>query len=94
VTDSMTDLGERQWSFRVGDDVYGCDDHKLGRIKAVTPTHLVVEKGLLLHTDYHVPLQAVANVEGGTVYLDVTRDEALHRGWDRPPVEAPVAQAR
>lgn len=90
MTDTLAELGERQWSFRVGDDVYGCDDQKLGRIKAVNPTHLVVEKGLLLHTDYYVPVRSVANVEGGTVYLDVTKEEALHRGWERPPVDAVV----
>ncbi len=92
MINTMVDLGERQWSFHVGDTVYGCGDHKLGRVKAVTPTHLVVEKGFLLHTDYYVPLRAVANVEGGTIYLDLTRDEALHRGWDRPPADERTAQ--
>ncbi len=94
MTHTTADLGELQWSFHVGEDVYGCDEHKLGRIKAVTPTHLVVEKGLLLHTDYHVPLSVVANVEDGTVYLEVTRDEALHRGWDRSPADEPATQTR
>ncbi len=94
MTNAMADLGAQQWSFHVGDTVCGCDDHKLGRVKAVGPTHIVVEKGILFHTDYYIPLTAVANVEGGTVYLDVTKDEALHRGWDQPPVSETAPHLR
>src|SRR5205823_6502143 len=77
----------QQWRFQLGDEVYGADDSKLGKVIAVLPdatrpAHLLVEKGLLFHTDYYVPVDAVAHYDAGRVYLAVTKAEALHRGWD------------
>jgi hypothetical protein len=43
----MDPLSEQR-PYQVGDDVCGADDAKLGTIEAISPTHLVVEKGLLL----------------------------------------------
>ena len=71
-----------QWRFKQGDQVCSADDHKLGKVVALEPdatkpTHLVVEKGLLIKHDYRVPTSAVCNYEGGTVYLDLTKDEVV-----------------
>ena len=80
--DSTTD---RQWVCQVGNEVYGCDEHKLGKVKEVHPDYVVVEKGLIFHSDYFIPTSAVNNCDGNRVYLSVTKDEALNRGWDTPP---------
>ncbi len=71
-----------QWRFKKGDQVCSADDHKLGKVvdfvpDAMHPTHLVVEKGLLIHHDYHVPTSAVCNYEGNTIYLDLTKDQVV-----------------
>ena len=74
-----------QWRFKRGDQVCSADDHKLGKVVGLEPdpahpTHLVVEKGLLFHRDFRVPVSAVCNYEGDTVYLDLTKDAALGGG--------------
>ena len=76
-----------QWRFKVGDQVLSADDHKLGKVRGVLPdtahpTHLAVEKGRLFHHDYRIPVSAVANYEGGTVYLSMTEGEARNAGWE------------
>jgi hypothetical protein len=70
-----------------GEDVYGSDGHKVGRIFEVYPTYFVVEKGFFFPTDYFIPKYAVARSENDRVYLNVTKGDALHRGWDVPPEE-------
>jgi hypothetical protein len=70
-----------QWRFKVGDQVISADDHKLGKICSILtdstkPTHLVVEKGRLVHHNLQIPVEAVANYEGGTVYLTLTEAAA------------------
>ena len=79
------DRSGQQWGFREGDEVYGADGAKLGKVIAVQPSYLVVEKGLLFPTDYYVPTDAVATYEEGQIYLAVTKDAALDRGWDAEP---------
>ena len=75
----------RQWRFRVGDKVCAADDTDLGKVvtllpDAARPTHLVVEKGLLRKHDVTVPVSAVCNYEGGTIYLDVPKDALAGAG--------------
>ncbi len=58
------------------------DDYKLGTVvdfapDAMHPTHLVVEKKLLIHHDCRVPTSTVCNYEGSTVYLDLTKDQVV-----------------
>src|SRR5579875_3075428 len=59
-----------------------CRDGRAGRIikLVVAPgskrvTHLVVERGLLLHRDVVVPIERVARTEGDTVVLDMSGDD-------------------
>jgi uncharacterized protein (TIGR02271 family) len=68
-----------------GDDVYGSDGDKVGTVAAVHPGYIVVEKGWFFPTDYYIPFEAVNTVDAGQVYLNVTRDAALHSGWDTVP---------
>ena len=75
-----------QWRFKVGDHVVSADDHRLGKVCGVLPdpvhpTHLAVEKGLLFHHDYRIPVDVVCNYESNTIYLSLTKDAALNAGW-------------
>lgn len=70
---------------QVGDDVYGSDGEKVGTVAEVQPTYLVVEKGFFFPTDYYIPLSAITQVTDGQVWLTVSRDTALHSGWERVP---------
>ena len=87
------DRTSEQWSIREGTDVFSADDHKVGKVVAVRPTYLVVEKGFLFRTDYQVPTGAVATYDGNRVYLSVTKNEALNQGWDTMPDEGVAATA-
>jgi hypothetical protein len=70
-----------------GDRVIASDGTEVGTVAALHRTYLLVEKGVLFLTDYHVPYQAVDRYDGddGTVRLNVTGDEALNSGWDQHP---------
>ena len=70
---------------QVGDDVYGSDGEKVGTVAEVQPTYLVVEKGFFFPTDYYIPLSAITQVTDGQVWLTVSKESALHSGWERVP---------
>jgi hypothetical protein len=89
----MDPLSEQR-PYQIGDEVCGADDHKIGTIEAIGPTHLVVEKGLLLKEQLYIPLEAVNNCSAGKVYLGVTKDEVKAQGWDQPPVLPTEADGR
>jgi uncharacterized protein (TIGR02271 family) len=69
----------------VGSDVFGSDGEKVGRIAELYPGYLTVEKGFFFPSDYFIPRQAIQTVQGNEVYLNVTKDAALHSGWDQVP---------
>jgi len=78
---------------RLGDDVYDRDGARLGTVMAVTPETRVVtverasgERQLL-----YVPSCFVQSSQLGRVQLDVSDDEAINAGWDRPPERQPRA---
>jgi hypothetical protein len=68
-----------------GDDVVTADGATLGTVAAVHNAYLLVEKGLLVLTSYHVPLNAIErhDSDDGTVYLTKTSDEILASGWEQ-----------
>ncbi len=68
-----------------GDAVYGADGEKVGTVSEVQRDYIVVEKGLFFPTDYYIPRSAIATASGGQVYLSVSKDAALHSGWDTLP---------
>ena len=70
---------------QVGDDVYGSDGEKVGTVAEVQPTYLVVEKGFFFPTDYYIPLSAITQVTDGQVWLTVSKESALHSGWETIP---------
>jgi len=84
------------WTTNTGQDlrgaeVYGADGDKVGTVSAVYPGYIVVEKGLFFPTDYYIPMSAVASSDHAQVYLNVSKDAALGRGWDIRPVDLETA---
>ena len=78
----------RQWQVRKGATVYADDGDKVGKVAAVDPYYIVVEKGLFFPTDYYVPTSAIASATEDDLYLTVSKDEALNSGWNGRPGEA------
>jgi len=74
-----------------GAEVYGADGDKVGTVSAVYPGYIVVEKGLFFPTDYYIPMSAVASYDNDQVYLNVSKDAALDRGWDTRPMDLETA---
>jgi hypothetical protein len=79
------DTARTDLTCRVGDDVMGSDDHKIGKLVAFDAHFLTVEHGLINKGEYFVPTSAVNACADGKVYLNVSKDEATHAGWDTPP---------
>jgi uncharacterized protein (TIGR02271 family) len=71
------------WTIREGADVYGAEGDKVGKIVAVHPSTIVVEKGFFFPTDYNIPRSAIANIQGDDVYLGVSKEQALNQQWDQ-----------
>jgi len=70
---------------QVGDDVYGSDGDKIGSVAEVQSGYIVVEKGFFFPTDYYIPVSAISQVGNGQIVLNVSKDAALHSGWDTIP---------
>jgi hypothetical protein len=71
-----------------GDEVFGIDDKKLGRVVAVDPRYLTVEHGLIGKSQYFIPTSAVNACNANKVYLKVPKDAVGSLGWDMPPTLA------
>src|SRR5687767_4252024 len=83
-TMSTSDTMYGQHAYREGMTVYGADGEKVGKVVAVDPGFVVVEKGFFFPTDYYIPSSAIANATEDEIYLTVSKDEALNQGWDQP----------
>jgi len=75
---------DQQFAFREGMTVYGADGDKVGKVVAVDPNYIVVEKGFFFPTDFYIPTSAIASVDDDNIYLTVSKEEALNQGWDQP----------
>src|SRR5918996_1504218 len=75
----------------VGAEVFGADGDKVGTVAAVYPGYIIVEKGWFFPTDYYIPMSAVASSDPDRVYLTVSKDAALGRGWDVRPIDLETA---
>jgi len=64
--------------------VVGSDGEKLGTVDHIENDVIVVQKGFFFPKDYSIPLNAVTQTDGDTVYLGVTKETALTQGWDDP----------
>ncbi len=76
-----------QWTFAEGNEVVGADGGKVGKVVAVHQNYVVVEKGFFFPTDYYIPTNAIADYDGDTIHLNVTKDAALDQGWDQAPAD-------
>lgn len=83
---SVDDADEREWTIEVGSDVIGTCGHKVGDVVAVRDDHVVVEKGFFMPTDFYIPKSAIHKNDDHGLYLNVTKEEALHLGWDVDPM--------
>jgi uncharacterized protein (TIGR02271 family) len=81
-----------QWVIPEGTEVFAADGDKVGKVVAVDPAYLVVEKGWLFPTDYYVPRNAIGSYDGDKAYLTVTKDQALSQSWDAAPGMAAATQ--
>lgn len=75
----------RMTEFRVGWEVVGNDDLRLGTIKHVGQSYIVTSRSVFT-PDLYVPVSAIANVEHETVHLNLTRREAERMGWEQAPL--------
>jgi uncharacterized protein (TIGR02271 family) len=68
-----------------GMDVFGADGEKVGSVSGVEGDYVVVSKGFFFPTDYYIPTSAITTADAESVYLNVTKDDALNQGWDVVP---------
>jgi uncharacterized protein (TIGR02271 family) len=68
-----------------GMTVRGSDGDKVGKIVEVSSSYVVVEKGFFFPSDHYIPTSAITSVGDEEVFLSVTKDEALNKGWDQQP---------
>lgn len=82
---SVADHDDSEWEIEVGADVIGICGHKVGEVVAVREDVIVVEKGFFMPTDFYIPKSAIHRNNDHGLYLNVSKNEALHRGWDIDP---------
>jgi len=77
-------------SQRLTDDmaVYDVNGEKIGKVAGATTSaeYFTLEKGVLFHHDYYVPMSAVSRLDPDGVYLNVAKDDIKNRGWENPPI--------
>ncbi len=76
------------FTIEVGADVIGTCGHKIGEVVAVREDDVVVEKGFFMPVDFYIPKSAIHHNNEHGLYLNVTKSEALHHGWDIDPQQA------
>jgi hypothetical protein len=68
--------------------VYDVSGDKIGKVTGASASadYFTLEKGLLFHHDYYVPMSAVSRLDPDGVYLNVAKDDITNRGWENPPI--------
>jgi len=64
-----------------GMEVFSRDGEKVGKVVSLDNTQLTVEKGFIFHQDVVIPMNAVEGADERSIYLNVTKDEALNQQW-------------
>jgi uncharacterized protein (TIGR02271 family) len=82
---------QQEWVLPNGLNVVGSDNEKIGEVEDALGDYFTIKKSWLFGREYYVPATAIATVDDSAVYLNVTRDEALHQGWDQVPGESTTA---
>lgn len=86
---SVADADDTRWAIEVGSDVIGTCGHKVGEVVAVRDDHIVCEKGFFCPTDVYIPKSAIRKNDEHGLYLNVTKDQALHKGCEVDPTTSP-----
>ena len=79
----MTDMS-KQIAVHIGDPVRGADDQEIGVVKAVDSQNMTVERQSYLGSAYLIPVSTVTLQSGGTLRLNVTKEEIEANGWEAP----------
>ena len=74
----------RMADLQPGWTVIGNDGHHVGSVRAVGQNYLLTSTGGLSSIVY-IPASAIANVEHGTVHLNVAQRDVAGMGWGQPP---------
>ncbi len=82
---SIADADQSTWDIEVGTDVLCCGGNKLGEVVAVKDDYIVVEKGFFMPEDVFVPKSAISDLDDHALHLNVSKNQALHSGWDEEP---------
>jgi hypothetical protein len=82
---SYLKLGQPHWDISPKAPVITADGEKIGEVIQEHPGFIVVERGIYFPDDYYVPNKAVAHFDGQKVYLNLTKNEVSHQGWDEAP---------
>src|SRR5688572_13470130 len=87
----LMSTGYTSANIATGAEVFGADGDKVGTVAVVYPGYIIVEKGFFFPTDYYIPMSAVVSYDTDRVYLTVSKDAALGRGWDVRPGDLETA---
>jgi hypothetical protein len=75
-----------QSQLRAGTKVESADGVNLGTVKEIQLRHYLIEKGLIFKHDLYVPYDAIANYDGETAWLNVTKAEVDASNWNESPM--------
>lgn len=64
-----------------GADVMDSDGERLGGVIAASADYIVVEQGFFFPTDFYIPRTVIDTIDGATVHLTITKQEALDADW-------------
>jgi hypothetical protein len=81
----MDPVTGEQFQIHVGDEVHDAEDNKVGTVAAFDSRVLTVEHGLLRKGTYYIPANFVNACNGGTVFLNLTKEQIESQGYDQPP---------
>ncbi|GHO84845.1 DUF2171 domain-containing protein [Dictyobacter formicarum] len=65
--------------------VYSSDNKKLGHVGEAYEDSFVVHKGFIFTKDRYIPYSAIQQIEGDTIHLQLTADEAQEKEWTKRP---------
>jgi hypothetical protein len=76
-----------------GTTVYDSDGNKVGTVSQYDgwSNYFVVQRGLLMHKDVYVPMEAIAGRYEDGVRISVGKDDLRTLKWDQPPARGPEA---
>jgi hypothetical protein len=68
---------------KVGDDVVTNDEEVLGDVSAITDDYLEVEPTSIgSRMKWRVPRSAISKIEEDIIHLNVSRGQAIAKGWE------------